>query len=706
MWIWPIAGTILLLILGFIVRSVVEESARETVANNLQTILDADVAALEIWLEREESLAEVMAEEPRVQKLTAELVALNQQKPDDREALLHSRALVELRQEFESELEHLNYLDIGLFSLEGRVLASARDEPIGRADLPIQESALEAVRQGKATVTRPFESVFVRKDQSGEIKSGLPTMLAMAPVNNADGKPIAALSLLIRPEVNFTRILSIARAGKTGETYAFDKAGAMLSQSRFDDDLKMIGLIPDRADAQSILNVQIRDPQVNMTEGKRPALRLADRPLTRMAASAVQGEAGIDANGYRDYRGVPVVGAWVWLPEYDLGVATEMDAAEAYRPLYLLRYSFWGLFALLVLGAIVIFVFTIILARKEQDTRRAVIKAKQLGQYALEEKLGEGGMGVVYRGQHAMLRRPTAIKLLDIEKTTDEAVARFEREVQLTSQLNHPNTIAIYDYGRTPEGVFYYAMELLEGINLDDLVKRYGPQPEGRVIHLLKQIAGSLAEAHQLGVIHRDVKPANIFLTHRGGVYDFVKLLDFGLVKAVDGREQASLTSTNSMAGTPMYLSPEGINHPDAVDGRSDLYALGAVAYYLLTGTTVFDGESIIEICMKHVQEQPQSLSERLGKPVSADLEQIVMQCLEKDPEKRPQSAYEVILELSKCQSDGKWSIQDASQWWDQQMPGQPTQGQATQIQSGVQGKTSTSSVADATLIVNLSQDE
>ena len=706
MWIWPIAGTILLLILGFIVRSVVEESARETVANNLQTILDADVAALEIWLEREESLAEVMAEEPRVQKLTAELVALNQQKPDDREALLHSRALVELRQEFESELEHLNYLDIGLFSLEGRVLASARDEPIGRADLPIQESALEAVRQGKATVTRPFESVFVRKDQSGEIKSGLPTMLAMAPVNNADGKPIAALSLLIRPEVNFTRILSIARAGKTGETYAFDKAGTMLSQSRFDDDLKMIGLIPDRADAQSILNVQIRDPQVNMTEGKRPALRLADRPLTRMAASAVQGEAGIDANGYRDYRGVPVVGAWVWLPEYDLGVATEMNAAEAYRPLYLLRYSFWGLFALLVLGAIVIFVFTIIVARKEQDTRRAVIKAKQLGQYALEEKLGEGGMGVVYRGQHAMLRRPTAIKLLDIEKTTDEAVARFEREVQLTSQLNHPNTIAIYDYGRTPERVFNYAMELLDGINLDDLVKQYGPQPEGRVIHLLKQIAGSLAEAHQLGVIHRDVKPANIFLTHRGGVYDFVKLLDFGLVKAVDGREQASLTSTNSMAGTPMYLSPEGINHPDAVDGRSDLYALGAVAYYLLTGTTVFDGESIIEICMKHVQEQPQSLSERLGKPVSADLEQIVMQCLEKDPEKRPQSAYEVILELSKCQSDGKWSIQDASQWWDQQMRGQPTQGQATQIQSGVQGKTSTSSVADATLIVNLSQDE
>ncbi len=706
MWIWPIVGTILLLILGFMVRTVVEESARQTVANILQTILDADVAALEIWLEREESLAEVMAEEPRVQKLTAELVALNQQKADDREALLQSKTLVELREEFESELEHLNYLDIGLISLQGRILASSRDEPIGRGDLPIQKSALEAVRQGKATVTRPFESVFVRKDATGELKAGLPTMMALAPVKDADGKPIAALSLLIRPEVNFTRILSVARAGSSGETYAFDKEGAMLSQSRFDDDLKMIGLIPDRADAQSILNVQIRDPQVNMTEGKRPELRLAERPLTRMAASAVQGEAGIDANGYRDYRGVPVVGAWVWLPEYEFGVATEMDVAEAFRPLYLLRYSFWGLFALLAMGAIVIFIFTIIVARKEQETRRAVIKAKQLGQYALEEKLGEGGMGVVYRGQHAMLRRPTAIKLLSIEKTTNEAVARFEREVQLTSQLNHPNTIAIYDYGRTPEGVFYYAMELLDGINLDDLVKRYGALPESRAIHLLKQIAGSLAEAHQLGVIHRDVKPANIFLTHRGGVYDFIKLLDFGLVKAVDGREQASLTSTNSMAGTPMYLSPEGINHPDAVDGRSDLYAFGAVAYYLLTGTTVFDGESVIEICMKHVQEQPQSLSERLGKPVSADLEQIVMQCLAKDPAQRPQTAGEVILELSKCDSDGQWSILDASQWWEQKMPGQASQGQATQIQSGIQAKTSSSSVADATLIMNLSQDE
>ena len=700
MWIWPIAGTILLLVLAFIVRSIVDESSKQTVSNNLQAILNADVAALEIWLEREESFAQTLASESRVRALSEELTTIDQENPEDRNSLLNSTALAELRKEFETELEHLGYTDVGLFSLSGRVLASTRDEPVGRADLPIQESALEKVRQGKATVTRPFESLFVRNTATGELRVGLPTMITLAPVKDQAGTVIAALALLIRPEANFTRILSIASAGETGETYAFDKDGLMLSQSRFDDNLKMIGLIPDREDAHSILNIQIRDPQVNMVDGQRPKLRLAERPLTQMAEIAVQNQSGVAVDGYRDYRGVPVVGAWTWLPEYQMGVATEMDIAEAYRPLYLLRYSFWGLFGLLALGSIAIFIFTVIVARKEQETRRAVIKAKQLGQYALIEKLGEGGMGVVYRGHHAMLRRPTAIKLLNVEKTTDEAVARFEREVQLTSQLNHPNTIAIYDYGRTPEGVFYYAMELLEGINLDDLVKQFGPLPESRVVYLLKQIAGSLSEAHGLSVIHRDVKPANIFLTHRGGVYDFIKLLDFGLVKVIDGREQASLTSANAMAGTPMYLSPEGINTPDKVDARSDLYAFGAVAFYLLTGTTVFDGSSIIEICMKHTREQPETPSARLGKSVSEDLERMIMQCLEKDPAKRPQSASELIQKLSECESDGKWTMQDASEWWKQKM-----QLGATLIQSTPEIEASTSPTPEATMIVNQSID-
>ena len=198
-----------------------------------------------------------------------------------------------------------------------------------------------------------------------------------------------------------------------------------------------------------------------------------------MAASATRGESGVNVEGYRDYRGVPVVGAWTWLKDHDLGIATEKDVAEAYRSLYILRRAFWGMFGLLAASSMVILLFTLTMARLHKAAQRAVLEAKELGQYQLEEKLGEGGMGVVYRGRHRMLRRPTAIKLLHPDKTTDDAIARFEREVQLTCQLNHPNTIAIYDYGRTPEGIFYYAMEFLSGINLDTLIVRYGPQPEG-----------------------------------------------------------------------------------------------------------------------------------------------------------------------------------------------------------------------------------
>ncbi len=195
-----------------------------------------------------------------------------------------------------------------------------------------------------------------------------------------------------------------------------------------------------------------------MAEGKRPQLRRLDQPLTRMAADAVAGNSSTDVRGHRDYRGVPVVGAWTWLPEYDFGVATEMAVSEAYRALHVLRVAFRVLMGLLGISAAAIFAFMIVMARQQQAMRKAILTAKKLGQYTLEEKLGSGGMGSVYRARHALLRRPTAVKLLDPERVSPLAVTRFEREVQLTSQLTNPNTVSIYDYGRTPEGVFFYAM--------------------------------------------------------------------------------------------------------------------------------------------------------------------------------------------------------------------------------------------------------
>src|SRR6185369_14300461 len=374
-----------------------------------------------------------------------------------------------------------------------------------------------------------------------------------------------------------------------------------------------------------------------------------------MAASAIQGQEGTDVTGYRNYRGVPVVGTWAWLPNYGLGVATEVEVAEAYRSLYILRRAFWSLFALLAASSVLILFFTMVVARVERAAQNAALMAKELGQYQLESKLGEGGMGVVYRGRHRMLRRPTAIKLLHPDKTTDEAIARFERKVQLTCQLNHPNTIAIYDYGRTPEGIFFYAMEFLDGITLDALVARFGPQPEGRVIHILRQICGSLAEAHHIGLVHRDIKPANIMLGCRGGESDVIKVLDFGLVKAVDAKKESSLTSVGSVIGTPLYMSPESIENPDRVDSRSDLYSVASVGYFLLTGTPPFDGKSVLEICMHHSRTPPMRPGERLKRSVSSDLEAALLQGLAKNPHDRFPSARAFAQTLAECEKSGDW---------------------------------------------------
>lgn len=227
--------------------------------------------------------------------------------------------------------------------------------------------------------------------------------------------------------------------------------------------------------------------------------------------------------------------------------------------------------------------------------RRRMRDVTKLGQYTLVEKLGEGGMGVVWAAKHAMLRRPTAVKLLHADRAGARSLARFEREVQRTAELTHPNTVTVFDYGRTPDGVFYYAMELLRGATLNDVVEVDGPQVEGRVVRILAQAASALQEAHEHGLIHRDVKPGNIMLVERGGELDVAKVLDFGLVKELDQATSTSLSQVNVVMGTPQYLAPEAIVAPESIDARSDLYALAAVGYFLLTGSHVFEGRNAVE---------------------------------------------------------------------------------------------------------------
>jgi len=299
--------------------------------------------------------------------------------------------------------------------------------------------------------------------------------------------------------------------------------------------------------------------------------------------------------------------------------------------------------------------------------RKEVREARRFGQYVLEQKIGEGGMGVVYRAHHGMMRRPSAIKLLRGDPSDELNLQRFEREVQLTARLTHPNTITIFDYGRTSDGVFYYAMELLNGATLQRIVELDGPQTPGKVVRILTMACGALTEAHAIGLIHRDIKPANIMLCTQGGEFDVVKVLDFGLVKELEADQDTKLTGVNALTGTPQYMAPESLLNPQSVDARTDIYALGTVAYFLLAGVDVFTGKSVVEVCGKHLHQKPDPFSAH-GVAIPAELEAVVFACLEKDPNSRPQSAAELRRRLEGCKVE-PWDSDVARDWWRKHEP-------------------------------------
>ncbi len=661
-WVWPILAVVILSIIGLFVRHAIETTMREGLESELQTLVDLESAMLQTWYQVQRSNAESLANSVDIRQTIYPLLNVGTEASPTPEQIATLRE--KLDKSLGPALTAHRYSGYGVADKKRAIVAAARPELLGQVDIPEFRDVLIKALNGVTSISAPFPSVVALRDESGRLRTGVPTMLVAAPIRDESFQVVGALALRIDPEHDFSHILNLGTFGQSGETYAVDKTGLMVSRSRFEDSLILNGVLPDQDDSRSILQLLVRDPGGDLTSGFHPQLRRRELPLTFAASEVIEGKNGVDVAGYRDYRGVPVVGTWRWIPEGDIGIISEVDYAEAFRPLTILRRTFWGLFALLAASAAAIFVFTILLARSRREAQKAAIEAQQIGQYELERKLGSGGMGVVYKAHHAMLRRQTAIKMLEPDKVNEGTIERFAREVQITSQLNNPNTVAIYDYGRTPEGVFYYAMEFLDGIDLQALVERYGPQPPSRVIHIINQVCGSLYEAHSLGLVHRDIKPANIMLNRRGGQPDVVKVLDFGLVKALDDQRQAGLTQQASLTGTPLYMSPEAIQMPNSVDGRSDLYAVGAVGYFLLTGQPVFDADNVIDLCQKHVAAAPVPPSERTPVSIPPELENALLACLEKSRAKRPQTARDLALLIARCKEANDWSIEEADAWW------------------------------------------
>lgn len=644
---------------GWWAQSTVEGAVKRQVGEQLSTLLNAEVAALTLWSDIEKSEAQRFALDPVILGTIVDLLRVAADPDGGPSAVLASRELAAFREVMDASSIRSTVRGYGVVDLSGRIVAAKNDAAIGRRVGTSVAEWFDRIVAGETAIFGPVEYPVAEGERDSLVLR--PAIFVAAPVRNSRNDVIAAFVMRYSPADEFSRLLQLAQFGASGESYAFNSSGVMITESRFTDQLQEVGLVEDGPDASSILAIDIRNPGGNLLLGHQPDLPWAALPYTRMAAAAIAGIDGVDVDGYLDYRGVPVVGAWRWLPDYGFGVAMEVDVQEAYETLYVVRQGFWALVALLMLGAVGIFFYNFLF----QDLSNRMRKAERLGQYTLEEKIGEGGMGSVYKAKHAMLRRPTAIKLIKEGQVKPETLVRFEREVQLTSQLANPNTVAIYDYGRTPEGVFYYAMEYLPGITLDNLVLNDGPQPERRVVHILRQICSSLAEAHARGMIHRDIKPANIMLLERGGMYDVIKVLDFGLVKDITSGDQ-NVTAMNTVPGTPHFLSPEAIQHPDAIDARSDLYAVGAVGYFLLTGSFVFSGTSAIEVLGKQVNDTPEDPSERLGRSLDPYLEGLILQCLAKDPADRPADAGVLLEALSSGYQSpiGTWTQKEAAAWW------------------------------------------
>jgi tRNA A-37 threonylcarbamoyl transferase component Bud32 len=645
-WAWPLLAVPVVAMAGAWTYRAIADVVESQLVASLRANAAAGASSLGLWLDAQADAAEIMAADPRVLDAINAQIEVARRTAGDPAALRASPDLRALRDLLGPVVNR--HGEAGFFVLDGGGLIVARlvDERIGdRVSLAVADGASRALAGTRVFLPPTTEQRFSKE----------PMAFILVPVKDAGGSVRAVLAVRI-PGGRVATALAASPLGDSGDTYVVDTHGRMVSNSRFASEVVQLGLLPGSRDTTAAL--EVRDPGAALVPGMELPSPPGTWPLTWAAAEVVAGRTGVHVGGYRDFRGVEVVGAWHRLPAWDVGVVTELRLEEAYAPLRVVRRAFLGLGAALLVAAAVMAAASRRMYRLQKDAARA----QRLGQYTLEEKIGQGGMGAVYRARHALLRRPTAVKLVRQGLEDPLMYARFEREVQLTSQLTHPNTIAIYDYGRTDEGVFYYAMEYLPGLPLETVIREDGAQDPARVVHLVEQICGSLAEAHREGIVHRDVKPANVMLCERGGTCDIVKMLDFGLVKDT-GSGDASLTETSHVVGTPQYMSPEAARAAHLVDARSDVYAVGAIAYALLTGTPVFAGSSGVDVISQHLHSVPESPSVRLGRTVDADLETLVLACLAKNPDDRPADAGELLSRLENW--PGKpWAQAQARAWW------------------------------------------
>ncbi len=653
----------------------VERSLRELRAQGLPALLEAKTKALEYFIAERRADAERIARDPRLSALTIDIARRAGRAPAALDALCHGEDADAWRALLAPALHDERIVAANAVLRSGRIVASTLPSNCGaRAQPRTAAPPLDRVFGGRTQFIRPFASdptLVAARPYLGS----RPLAWVETPLRDASGSVVAALGFATFVDGDFQSILTAARPGDTGEAYAFDENGVLLSEVRFTRGLRSAGLLPgDQRSA--VFRLKVKDPGSELALGGPRADGADAWPLTQAVATALAAasiaDSGVPLRGvlldpYRNYRGAAVIGAWAWLPDERIGIVAEIGVDEAYAPLRYVRISIGVTLALLVLTAGWATYSTLAwwkLSRKVGSRRR-------IGAYKLDRELAEGGMATIHLAHHALLKRPTAVKILKRHLATDELLARFEREVRLASELDHPNNVEIYDFGHTPDGLFYYAMEYIDGITLADLVAREGPLPLGRMRYVVRQIGAALAEVHAKGMVHRDVKPDNVMLCERGGEPDFVKVLDFGIVKRFSHTgahphpdDARVLTKQVKLLGTPAYMAPERIGAPDSVDPRADIYGLGAIAFFLVAARPPFDdGDSTALLRRVLAEPAPDLATVVPGVPLA--LAELVARCLAKAPVQRPSSVEDFVAALDAMPLP-PWTIADARASWAQ----------------------------------------
>lgn len=623
---------IIILLTGLFTHRKIKQELLGIYQKELISSIESNKHGLDIWLNEQTKLAEIIAKAPRIRSTVNHLVRNYGLGNDVEQSIINKDArLIELNHWFRPILKGEDIAVYSILDKTGYRIASNDTNLVGKQISQYGVSQLISVFTTKAATFSPPTKAY--SDTSIERSKSL--VWLDVPVEDSNGKVIATLGFGYKADKEFSNFISFQSPSQNGYSFSFNQDGDLISKlpNTLNDKIQFLDAIKNTGTTDATL------------------------PVIESFAQKDREHEQYYLTPYESFTSQKVIGAYTWLPRYNIGLVAEMPAKEAFKPLKNITITFIILFS----GIFILAIYSLINTFSWFKIKQENISQQSIGAYYIDDKIGEGGMGTIYLAKHKLLNRLTAIKTLKKDTLTKSNRERFEREALLASKLNHPNTVKIYDFGVTEDEEYYFAMEYLEGITLTQLMDISGPVSEQRTIHILLQTCYSLREAHHKNLIHRDIKPQNIMLCYFGDTYDFVKVLDFGLIKDLDHDQEEDLTNIFEIGGTPMYMSPERLTAPSQVDRRTDIYSVGAVAYYLLTGHKPFHKGVTDLDTINHVLNDPPT--KMVNPNISKELIEIVHTCLQKQPEERFESIEILINRLEKL-SDKSWNQEKAQKWW------------------------------------------